>query len=248
MMDYSHVPTLDEWRAAPPRTAAPLASVFPGIQLWWCGLERTSAEIAEASTLLSAAERGRALRFGTEALRERWIAGRATLRTLLGQMLGLAPASVELRRGVRGRPELADPDAGIDFNVSHTGDVALIAIARGLSANMFIGVDIERTDRQVGVDRLARKFLTANERASLAHLELHERCAHFVRYWTCKEAMSKATGDGLIAPFGRLEVALSDPPRLVDGPSPYNPAQWTLRHAATPAAWDATVAIWRRSL
>jgi hypothetical protein len=58
--------------------------------------------------------------------------------------------------------------------------------------------------------------------------------------------MSKATGDGLIAPFGRLDVALSDAPRLLDGPPPYVAAHWTLHHAAVPAAWIATIAIWHR--
>jgi 4'-phosphopantetheinyl transferase len=182
--------------------------------------------------------------FGTVELRDRWIAGRGALRALLGLALGIAPSAVEIRRGVRGRPELAEAGAGIDFNVSHTRGVALIGIARGLPANTRIGVDIERLDRDVGVDRLARKFLTATERASLADLDLRERRERFVRYWTCKEAMSKATGDGLIAPFGRLVVELSETPRLVDGPPPYVPSQWTLRRVPVPAAWAATIAIW----
>jgi len=124
--------------------------------------------------------------------------------------------------------------------------VALIGIAKGLAGHARIGVDIERLDREVGVDRLARKYLTAIERASLANLDLRQRRERFVRYWTCKEAMSKATADGLIAPFGRLDVELSDTPRLVDGPAPYVPSQWTLHRVGVPAAWAATIAIWRR--
>ena len=230
----------------PPPAPVAVASVAPGIRLWWCELARTPAEIAETSALLSAAERMRAQRFGTEELRARWIAGRGALRVVLGDELAITPAEVDIRRGPRGRPELADRSAGIDFNVSHTRGVALIGIARGLSLDTRIGVDIERIDREVGVDRLARKFLTANERASLAHLDLRQRRERFVRYWTCKEAMSKATGDGLIAPFGRLAVALSDPPKLLDGPPPYVAAHWKLHHAAVPPAWIATIALWRQ--
>jgi 4'-phosphopantetheinyl transferase len=215
------------------------------LSLWICALARTRAEIDELALWLSPAERARSLRFGTEALRHRWIAGRTTLRLLLGRALGVAPDAVEIRRGVRGRPELADPNAGIDFNVSHTGDAALVGIARGLSLRTRIGVDIERVDREVGVDRLARKFLTANERATLAQLDLTGRRERFLRYWTCKEAMSKATGDGLIAPFGRLDVSEPDDPRLADGPPPYLPEQWTLRAVAVPATWFATVAVWQ---
>ena len=221
-----------------------LAFDHAGIRLWLATLARTSAEIEEISGWLSGAERARAQRFGTDALRQRWIAGRTTLRLLLGTVLGVPPAAVEIRRGIRGRPELADPQAGVDFNVSHTGDAALVGIARGLPQRTRIGVDIERRDREVGVDRLARKFLTENERATLANLDLRGRRERFLRYWTCKEAMSKATGDGLIAPFGRLEVAQLDDPRLADGPPPYLPVRWTLRAIAVPATWFATVAIW----
>jgi 4'-phosphopantetheinyl transferase len=233
-------------RARGPREPLKLAAVASGVETWLVGLERARAEIDDRTAWLSSAERTRAQRFGTDELRDRWIAGRGALRELLGLALGIAPSAVEIRRGVRGRPELADAGAGIDFNVSHTRGVALIGIARGLPAYARIGIDIERLDRDVGVDRLARKFLTATERASLADLDLRERRERFVRYWTCKEAMSKATGDGLIAPFGRLVVELSETPWLVDGPPPYTPSQWTLHRIPVPAAWAATIAIWRR--
>lgn len=166
------------------------------------------------------------------------------LRRLLGEALGIAPSAVEIRRGVRGRPELADAGAGIDFNVSHTGGVALIGIAKGLPAETRIGVDIERIDREVGVDRLARKFLTATERASLADLDLRQRQERFVRYWTCKEAMSKATGDGISAPFD--EIGIDRPGRLVvvEGGGPYDPARWTLHPVDVAHELLATVAIW----
>ena len=186
----------------------------------------------------------RAQRFGTDELRHKWIAGRGALRALLGEELRIAASAVEIRRGVRGRPELAEPGFGVDFNVSHTRDVALLAIARDLPAGTRIGVDIERAEREVGVDRLARKFLTARERQSLARLALAERRTRFLQYWTCKEAMSKATGDGLAAPFGRIDVELADSPTLLDGPPPYQPPRWSLHVAAVPAAWLATVAIW----
>jgi len=57
--------------------------------------------------------------------------------------------------------------------------------------------------------------------------------------------MSKATGDGLIAPFGHLEVSHPDRPRLVGGPPPYLPDRWTLHSVAVPPTWFASVAIWR---
>jgi len=234
-------------RYAAPITAVPqeLPPVAPGVTLWWCRLEGGAEDGAAVAALLSPAESARAERFGTETLRVRWIAGRAALRTVLGHVLGIDPAAVPIARGPRGRPGLADAGSGIDFNVSHTRGVALIAIARGLSEGTRIGVDIEHRDREVGADRLARKFLTPREQATLERLAPDTRRQHFLRHWTCKEAMSKATGDGLAAPFRRLDVELTDPPRLVDGPAPYLPDRWTLRHADVPEEWLATVALWR---
>jgi len=222
-----------------------LPAATPGVHLWWCGLGGSAEHIGSIASLLSPAESARAERFGTVALRERWIAGRGALRLVLGSTLGIDPAAVALRRGVRGRPELADDRSGIDFNVSHTRDVALIAIARGLGARTRVGVDIEHRDREVGTDRLARKFLSPREQATLADLAPELRRQRFLRHWTCKEAMSKATGDGIAAPFGRLDVEISDPPCLLDGPSPYLPGHWSLSYAEVPDEWLATVALWR---
>ena len=227
------------------RFATELRGSVPGVALWWCELERTAEELAVIASTLSSAETARAARFGTDALRHRWMAGRAALRDVLGRTLGVAPAEVAIRRGVRGRPELADAGTRIDFNVSHTRGVALMAIARDVPPTMRIGVDIEHSERKVGVDMLQKKFLTPRECALIADLAPDGRRRQFLRYWTCKEAMSKATGDGIIAPFGQLDVELSNPPRLCAGPLPYNPADWSLHDAAVPAEWFATVAIWR---
>jgi 4'-phosphopantetheinyl transferase len=162
--------------------------------------------------------------------------------------LGVAPAEVALRRGVRGRPELADANARIDFNVSHTRNVALMAIARDVAPATRIGVDIEHTAREVGVEMLEKKFLAPRERERIAGLSTDLRRRRFLHYWTCKEAMSKATGDGIIAPFGKLEVELGGSPRLLAGPPPYVPGDWSLVDAAPSAEWFATVAIWHRAL
>ena len=224
-----------------------LSAPAEGVTLWWCELERTPEELAIIATTLSAAETARAARFGTDALRHRWMAGRAALREVLGRTLGVAPAAIEICPGVRGRPQLADRSARIDFNVSHTRGVALIAIARDAPLATRIGVDIEHAEREVGVDMLQKKFLAPSEREHIASLSPDRRRRRFLHYWTCKEAMSKATGDGIIAPFGRLEVELANAPRLRAGPPPYVPADWSLHAAAVPAEWFATVAIWRRA-
>src|SRR5207248_10492215 len=206
-------------------------------------LARNDDEFAHMSAWLAPQERARAARFGREALRRRYIIGRASLRWVLGRSLGLSPAAVPIVRGARGRPQLEGQSA-LDFNISHTEGVALIGIARGSR----IGVDVEHTEREVNADGLARKFLVASEQATLGSLDASARRVRFLRYWTCKEAMSKATGDGLTAPFRHLEVKLTDTIELVAGPAPYEAPSWRLHAVDVPAGFIATIALWAREL
>ena len=225
---------------------AALPSPAPGVALWWSDLAQPADEIERFAHWLSPAETTRAARFGTAALRGKYIAGRATLRLLLGHSLAIAPAEVPLRRGVRGRPEIAGGTDAPDFNVSHTREGAVFAIGDGLPRNFRVGVDIERYDRRLDADGLARKFLTLREQASLSGADADERRQRFLRYWTCKEAMSKATGDGLIAPFAQLDVETSAALSLLDGPAPYLPETWRLHAIAVPEGFLATLALWER--
>jgi 4'-phosphopantetheinyl transferase len=223
-----------------------LPDVVPGVELWWTDLAHDATDIERVAAWLSPAEHARAARFGTDLLRRKYIAGRTSLRQALGAALGIEPAAVPIRRGARGRPELDDTVAPLDFNISHTDGGGLIGVARREPADRRrIGVDVEREERLVGADRLARKFLSPAEQASLRGLDADARRRRFLRYWTCKEAMSKATGDGIGAPFGGLTVELAPAPRLVAGPPPYVPDAWRLYAATVPSGFLATVALWR---
>lgn len=233
--------SVDDFPAPGKPDGAPVALAPPvaDVTLWWAVLTASDAEVARVSGWLAAGEQARAARFGREALSRRYILGRALLRWALGNALGLPPPGVPIVRGARGRPQLAG-NTGVDFNISHTEGVALIGISRAGR----IGVDVERTDRDVHADRLARKFLTDAEQATLTSLPEDERRERFLRYWTCKEAMSKATGEGLSAPFRRLEVRFADAIELVRGPGPYEPSCWRLHAVDVPSDYLATLALW----
>lgn len=221
---------------APVRLPAPAASV----DCWWCDVIVGDRWLDELAGWLSQAEHARARRFSRAALARRYIAGRAALRWVLGQATHRHPADVEIVRGVRGRPHCID---GPDFNVSNTTDVALIGVCAHASTR--IGVDVEHGERAVAHDRLSRKFLTPDENARIAGLDPDARRRAFLRLWTCKEAMSKATGDALSAPLREMNVAHEPALRLVDGPAPYRGPAWTLLPVAVPAPFIATAALWR---
>ena len=232
-----NVTTGEGARFEPPvRLAAPSGTA---LLLWWCSLAYAPGN-ADLSDWLSDNERARVLRFGNDALRARYLMGRASLRWVLAQTIGVAPEAVMIERGPRGRPQLAGT-TDIDFNVSHTAEVALI----GISREGRIGVDIERADRVIQSAGLARKVLTGRERTALPGNDDAIR-QRILRLWTCKEALAKATGEAMSAPFGRLDIATDPALKLVDGPPPYDPRDFDLFAAAVPDGYFATVALWRR--
>lgn len=214
------------------------------LRVWRWSLDRHDAEWPFLWDSLSDEERARATRFGNDALRRRYVSGRAALRSTLGQRLGVAPGAVRIVRGARGRPALA-ADGALDFNVTHTRGVALIALLDRTGCR--VGIDIEGEDRTLAHDSLARKFLAPSERAAIAPLDDDARRRAFLRLWTCKEVMSKATGDGLSAPFARIAIDIARTPLVVEGSDDYAPPRWTLHTIDAGAGYFATVAIWRRT-
>jgi 4'-phosphopantetheinyl transferase len=134
---------------------------------------------------------------------EKFTAVRGTLRSALGRELGLAPGEVPIVYGEHGKPALA-PTLGSDirFNVSHTGGLAAIALARGRE----VGVDVELHRPRQRLDLIARATLTGEEHARFAALPETERLAAFLDAWSAKEAYSKLLGRGLGLSFGQLEL------------------------------------------
>src|SRR5437763_14014369 len=219
----------------------PLTPPSKAISLWWCMLTMPAPTLARIVDWLAPAERIRMERFASETLRTRYLVGRASLRWILGRAIDASPQDVAIERGLRGRPRLAG-NADIDFNVSHTADVALI----GLSRAGRIGVDVEHADRVIQSSGLARRILTDRERATLPSHDGDAIRRRILRLWTCKEALAKATGAAMSAPFGRLDIATDPALKLVDGPPPYDPRDFELFAAGVPDGYLETVALWRR--
>lgn len=130
---------------------------------------------------------------------------RGPLCALVGAYLGIPAAEVAFREGEHGRPELVSPwrDA-LQFNWSHSGEKAIIAVAR----DVVPGIDIERLRPRPRVMALADRFFHPAEAAALEVLDNTQREEAFLRLWTCKEAVLKALGRGLAFGLERLHVTL----------------------------------------
>jgi 4'-phosphopantetheinyl transferase len=145
-----------------------------------------------AAVALSGEVRARAERFVHAIDRRRWTRSRGVLRALLGRYLDAEPAAIELRLGPHGKPELLPGGAVVQFNVSHSGDLALVAV----SGDRAVGVDVERLGGAVDAFAIALRVFGAAEAARLAVLDPAEREAAFLRAWTVHEATLKCLGVG----------------------------------------------------
>jgi 4'-phosphopantetheinyl transferase len=164
--------------------------------------------IARAPEILNAEELGRAERFHFAADRERFLTGRAFLRSLLGECVSLRPSEVPLRVSLSGKPELdpdriSDPeDAALRFNLSHSGQCVLVVLAWGRE----VGVDVETTRAYPDVHELARRYFTATESALLDGLDVADATRVFLAIWARKEAVLKAMGTGLSGDLSSFNV------------------------------------------
>ncbi|SDZ98673.1 4'-phosphopantetheinyl transferase family protein [Nitrosospira multiformis] len=169
----------------------PLSERIPdGMEVWLLeldvGLSVPDAELA----LLSAEERAHAQRFRRQEDRVRSVATRAALRRLVGARLMLPPDQLRFVVNAYGKPRL-EGEPEIEFNVSHAGCCALIA----LSTSGPVGVDIECEERVLdakNLEELAAYVFSPLER----HLAL-QTSKDFIRHWVAKESVLKALGLGI---------------------------------------------------
>ncbi|MEW9571630.1 4'-phosphopantetheinyl transferase superfamily protein [Rhodanobacter sp. Si-c] len=168
-------------------------------------------------------------------------AGRGPLLALLATYLGIAPEAVRLVSGEHGRPALdAIHGNALDFNWSHSGEQALVAVTRDITP----GIDLELQRTRASALEIAQRFFTAEEAAWLGTLDEDTRHAAFLELWTAREAVLKALGRGLAFGLDRLSIH-SDTSglalRRLDGD---DPAAWQLRRLDVGA--DAFAALaWR---
>lgn len=178
------------------------------------------------SDWLDAGERARAERYSRPSARHAFRLTRLQLRWLLGRYLGIAPDSVRFTGNAHGKPRLAATaeDAGLVFNVSHSGRLALLAFGWDTP----LGVDVEGVQPRRDLARLAEHTLSASERERWRSDAPDAQLRQFTRYWTAKESLMKATGRGLALGLKQVTVAGGFTGFLAV-PAPHGPASaWRL--------------------
>lgn len=176
------------------------------VDVWRTCLDLPEAAIADFAETLSSAEHERAARFRMTDKRNEYIIARGLLRRILARALGGDPQHFIFTYGAHGKPALAQTwkDEAIHFNVSHTQNVALVAV----SLKRLVGVDVEHMRPNIECETLAQRFFSSNERASLMDLRQADRRQAFFTCWTRKEAFIKAVGKGLSLGLDQFDVSL----------------------------------------
>lgn len=171
---------------------------------------------------------------------------REPLRALLAAYLDCATERVRFDDDVHGKPHLAGAHRdALQFSWSHGGDLALVALARGVD----VGVDVERTATRTRALELAQRFFDPDEAVALAAHTDAARNAAFLRLWCVKEAVLKALGRGIAFGLERIVFAEAGenwvPQRFA--PEAGLATEWRV-HALTPAAGYAGALAWRGAM
>jgi 4'-phosphopantetheinyl transferase len=178
--------------------------------VWW---GEVAVYAPSHDALLDTMEQERRDRYVFPADRARFAVGAALLRVVAGQMTGVAPQQVKVDRRCascgrpHGKPSLGP--GGPHVSVSHSGDYVAVAACPEAP----VGVDVEHAARRTDYQALVQHVLGPAEAQAAVD------SGAFLRYWVRKEALVKATGDGLSA--GLRKVTVTPPgeaPRLIAYP------------------------------
>lgn len=187
--------------------------VAGAVHVWWAAPSHAAPWMRE---LLDEAERDRHSRYRRPVDQDRFLVGATLLKRAAAAQLDVDAGAVKLVRVCpdcdepHGRPTL--PGSGLELSLAHSGNRVVVATALRTP----VGVDVEQGNPTLDPGTLADSVLTAREAATLAALPASQRRAGFLAYWTRKEAVLKATGDGLRVPLLQVEVTGPlEPPRVL---------------------------------
>lgn len=198
LQDADRAQAREQWGAI----SAPPALAAGRIQVWRLRVREAPAEVAN---VLSAQELESIARRRREEDRQSLTASYAALRLLLGAVLRCRPHDIRYAIGPHGKPRLPGKRPAAHFNLSHSGELCLIA----LCPDREVGVDVEQVDRCPDATDLARRFFHSAEVEALEAMPEGDRARAFMRLWVCKEAYVKARGGGLSMGLNNFAVPLA---------------------------------------
>jgi 4'-phosphopantetheinyl transferase len=198
------------------------------VQVWLVPDVRSEQVVADLLGVLDDGERQRAAAYRSADDRRRFVVAHGALRHIVAARTNSAPAAIRWVRGPHGKPDLAGPRPAVQVNLSHSGDLALVAV----TAVRRVGVDVQQVLPHLDAAAMARRYFPPAEAESVgATADPAGRADLFARLWSRKEALTKAHGGRLTqglripvpahpVPPARPEDAWSAGYRITDLPAP----------------------------
>jgi 4'-phosphopantetheinyl transferase len=222
------------------------------VHVWRVVLDQEQALVEAFRETLSLDELERAARFHFARDAKHFVIARGALRNILGRYLAERPERLRFATTQFGKPSLTgvQSGAGLRFNLSHSGGLALYAVARERE----LGIDIERLREDFDWRGIAAHYFSPHEATTLGSLPPAAQTQAFFNCWTRKEAYIKARGEGLSMPLDQFDVSFApdEPARLVRNiNAPLETSRWSLRELHPGLGYAAAIAVerhdWRLS-
>ena len=208
------------------------AARLRGIEVCFASLTITDAALVSGAAALSAEERARAARFIHAADRRRFIASHAMLRAALSARTRIDAARIEIRSTPQGKPTL--PDAhGVEFSLSRAGELAAFAFGR-----IPLGIDLVAASSAERLREAETEFCSQEERDAVAKLPPALQRDVLLTIWARKEALLKATGEGLSRSPAGVTVWRDAAHAVI----PVAGIPWLVEDVAAPAGYRSALA------
>jgi 4'-phosphopantetheinyl transferase len=194
--------------------------------------------------IISEEETNRGQRFIRQIDRERFVFSHGLIRLLLGAYLDCPPKQLIFETKPHHKPFLVSPDCGHDirFSLSHSENMVLIAVARGIE----VGIDVEYMRRIPDAVQIVNGTFSVDERKLLNSLPPEDFNEGFYTYWTSKEAFLKGIGKGLSYPLDKFTISfLSNESEgsICVHDDPDNPCSWKIMRLSPGPDYSGALAI-----
>ncbi len=180
------------------------------IHIWLIQMssEQKTLALETAWAMIPDSEQKRIKRLRVPEIRNNRIGIHGLVYHILSHYLAIPAHKIPIVRTKKGKPRIAPEanKAGLEFNISHSNDIVLLAI----TVNQPIGIDIEYVDVKRPWNALAKRYYHPDEISAL--LETSDEMSAlnlFYQCWTRKEAYLKAVGSGLDCALRNVFVGLS---------------------------------------
>lgn len=201
-MSYFKEVNSKEATGSPPEEI-PILS-FGELHIWQVSCYDEPEFLAQCRNVLTKDELLKVSFFEFEQVKDSYVISQGTLRILLAGYLDIPPTAIKIDRRRKGKPYSMD-DAGLYFNMSNSGRLAVFAFSRDSE----VGIDIEQIRHLPDLDDMIIKNFTSKE-GRYINAKPNERTNRFFRFWTVKESYLKAIGEGMRLPPDNLEFAIEN--------------------------------------